>query len=157
MEYIEQCLNSLFNQSIDSIEIIVVDDGSKDGTFDYIANMQQSHSNLVLISKANSGYGNSMNIGFNASRGEYIGILESDDYADPNMFKDLYEIAKKNDLDFVKADFNKFYTVNEKEIKELIEICKKNPELYDSILNPSAQPELLDITMNTWSGIYKSE
>ena len=59
---------------------------------------------MKIIDKDNAGYGHTMNIGMDMAKGEYIGIIESDDYVDLNMYKDLYEIAHKYCLDLIKAD-----------------------------------------------------
>ena len=56
----------------------------------------------------NGGYGKAMNVGLDKATGEYIGIVEPDDYVPLAMYEDLYKIAKENDLDMVKADFNRF-------------------------------------------------
>nr|WP_297705253.1 glycosyltransferase [uncultured Butyrivibrio sp.] len=62
---------------------------------------------------ANSGYGNTMNIGFKAAKGDYIGIVESDDFIDRNMFETLYERARTNELDVVKSGFFLYYSDSE--------------------------------------------
>ena len=77
-----------------------------------------------LYIKKNSGYGHSMNIGFAEATGEYIGIVESDDYAELNMFETLYEVAHKNKLDVAKSAFYLYYSVP-KERNEKFEIVSK--------------------------------
>ena len=104
-KYLRECLDSLLAQKLKDIEIIVVNDGSTDSSADIAAEYAARDSRVRLISKENEGYGKTMNRGFSEARGEYVGIVESDDFADPRMFKDMYKFAKKHDLDLVKANY----------------------------------------------------
>ena len=105
------------NQTLKDIEIICVDDGSTDSSPQIIEEYMDKDSRVKVITKPNSGYGNSMNRGFDMAEGEYIGIVESDDYADPEMFETLYNIASKNQLDVVKSGYY-FLLFNSKERNE---------------------------------------
>ena len=156
-DYICECIESLLNQTLTELEIICIDDGSTDGSFDIVQDYKQNDDRILLVSKSNKGYGHSMNLGFSLAKGEYIGILESDDYVVGSMFERLYTVAKGNDLDLVKSDFSRFYREGDKETNEVNEICQKNPSWYNCLLNPSTDPDLLDVSMNTWTGVYKSE
>ena len=87
-KYLRQCLDSLVNQTLKEIEIICVDDGSVDSSKEIIREYIQKDQRVKLIAKEkNSGYGNSMNQGFDMASGEYIGILESDDFAELTMYE----------------------------------------------------------------------
>lgn len=156
-EYIRECIESLLNQTLTELEIICVDDGSTDGTYDIVLEYKRKDDRMILISKSNKGYGHSMNLGFDLASGEYVGILESDDYVVETMFERLYSVAKENDLDFVKSDFSRFYREDGVETNVVNKICKENKSWYNVLLNPSVNPDLLNITMNTWTGIYKLE
>lgn len=78
-KYLRQCLDSIVNQTLKNIEIICVNDGSTDNSLKIIQEFADKDSRIKIINKENTGYGNSMNIGFDAAIGEYIGIVESDD------------------------------------------------------------------------------
>lgn len=123
--YLRQCLDSVVNQTLKDIEIICVDDGSTDSSPDIIKEYVDKDPRVKVITKPNSGYGNSMNRGFDMAEGEYIGIVESDDYADPDMFEKLYEVASANDLDVVKSGFYFYYSIPE-ERNEKVEIVSKS-------------------------------
>lgn len=108
-KYLEQCVNSITAQTLRDIEIICIDDGSTDGSPTILKKLADADNRIKVITKKNSGYGDSMNRGIAEARGDFIGIVESDDYIDPNMFESLYKIAKKNDAQVVKSDYYLHY------------------------------------------------
>lgn len=103
--YLRQCLDSLVAQTLASIEFLCIDDGSTDGCSEILDAYAEKDARFRVIHKANSGYGASMNVGLRAARGEYIGIVESDDFAEPEMFQALYEAASRHHADVVKSNY----------------------------------------------------
>ena len=99
--YLDQCMESLQRQTLKDIEIICVNDGSKDHSLEIMQRYAADDPRIVIIDKENGGYGKAMNVGLDRATGEYIGILEPDDYVPLNMYEDLYQAAKERDLDFV--------------------------------------------------------
>ena len=93
-KYIRECLESIRVQTHTNIEVICINDGSTDGTGDIIDEYVASDARFKVIHKPNSGYGDSMNKGLEAATGDYIGIVESDDWIDPNMYEVLYQTAE---------------------------------------------------------------
>ena len=159
--YLRQCLDSVVNQTLKDIEIICVDDGSTDSSPDIIKEYVDKDPRVKVITKPNSGYGNSMNRGFNMAEGEYIGIVESDDYAELNMFERLYEIASKNDLDVIKSSFYFYYSVP-KEKNEKMEIVSKVREGVTfcpsrDFKAPMEMVEFFNIKPSIWSAIYRKD
>jgi len=152
--YLKQCLESVVNQSLRDIEIICVNDGSKDHSLDIMKQFAQNDSRIKIIDKANSGYGNSMNVGINAATGEYLGIVEPDDYVDLHMFEDLARIADQTGADIVKADFYRFLGEGENLQKKYFALDSHN-SLYGKLLDPETNQEVFKCVMNTWSGIYR--
>ena len=104
-QYLRECLDSVVNQTLRDIQIICINDGSTDATPSILEEYALRDSRVQIISKINSGYGDSMNRGFDAAEGEYLGIVESDDFAEPDMFERLYKAAVKNNLDVCKSGF----------------------------------------------------
>lgn len=155
-EYLSECLDSAINQTLKDIEIICVNDGSTDNTLNILKEYANKDKRIKIIDKDNSGYGHVMNIGMDMASGEYLGIIESDDYVLSDMFRDLYETAKKHDLDFVKSDFYRFYGEKENIIKDYNKIAKEDKN-YDTIINSKENHECFKFIMNTWSGIYKTD
>lgn len=160
-KYLRQCLDSIVNQTLKEIEIICVDDGSTDSSPQIIKEYADKDPRVKVITKTNSGYGNSMNRGFDLATGEYIGIVESDDYAEPNMFEALYSIASKNNLDVVKSGFYFYYSVP-KERNEKVEIASKSTELKTfcpatDFKAPMEMVEFFNLKPSIWSAIYRKE
>lgn len=154
--YLRECLDSAILQTLDEIEIICVNDGSSDSSEEILEEYAKLDKRVKIIDKENAGYGHAMNIGMDMARGEYIGIIESDDYALPDMFKTLYEAAIENNLDFVKSDFYRFYGEGETLQKEYNKVARSD-ENYNIILNSSEEHHVFTFLMNTWSGLYKTE
>lgn len=109
-KYIRQCLDSVINQTLKDIEIICIDDGSTDNTGLIIDEYTSKDERIKVIHKTNSGYGASMNIGLDNASGEYIGIVESDDFVEVNMFERLYTLAKEKNLDIVRCQYFEYKT-----------------------------------------------
>ncbi len=152
--FLRECLDSAVNQTLEDIEIICINDGSKDNSLEIIKEYAAQDSRVKVISKDNAGYGHTMNIGMDLAQGEYIGILESDDYADLHMYEDLYKIAVEHDVEFVKADFHRF-VIDENGEKKLTRMNVGYGKYYNQVLNPSENGELFKLNMQTWTGIYK--
>lgn len=102
--YLRQCLDSLKAQTLGSIEFVCIDDGSTDGSGEILDAYAAGDARFRVIHKANSGYGASMNVGLRAAQGKYIGIVESDDFADAGMFEALHEAAEAQQSDIVKSN-----------------------------------------------------
>lgn len=103
-KYLQQSLLSVCNQSLKEIEIVCINDGSNDSSLKILNYFAQKDSRIKVISTNNSGYGHAMNIGIEMSSGEYVGIVEPDDYVNRYMFEYLYDAAKLNGVDIVKSD-----------------------------------------------------
>lgn len=152
-KYLRECLDSLINQTLQDIEIICINDGSTDNSPKILEEYQAKDTRIKVINKINSGYGASMNIGLNAATGDYIGIVESDDFADSNMFEDLYIIAVDNNADIVKSDFF-FYTSDDKKGRKAGKITKNK---CNKVFNIKDDCKILKMMPSIWSAIYKKE
>lgn len=103
--YIRKCLTSLTNQTLKDIEIIVVDDGSKDHSIQVINDFRLKNPNIKYYKKENGGLSDARNYGLQFATGKYIAFLDSDDYIDVHMYEKMYEKAKKDDSDMVECNF----------------------------------------------------
>jgi len=103
---IAKCLDSLVNQTLDAIEIIVINDGSNDNSAMIVNNYIVKYPDKIkLFSKENAGIARARNYGLEKITGEYFGFLDSDDYAELTMFEVMYKAAKELNADLVVSNF----------------------------------------------------
>lgn len=153
-EFLPECLNSLVGQTLKEIEIICINDGSKDGSLDIIKKYAAKDKRIVVIDKKNSGYGDSMNQGLKKATGEYVGIVESDDFIDKEAFSELYQIAKKYDVEVVKANFYEYYGETKRD-QTVSDMFPSN--LIGKVIDPRENKEIFYQPPCIWAAIYKNE
>lgn len=100
-QYIDRTINSLLNQTLKNIEIILVDDGSPDNCPQICDSYASRYNNIRVIHKKNAGLGMACNSGIEVATGEYIAFCDSDDYVDANMYESMYNAAIKYKADAV--------------------------------------------------------
>ena len=156
--YLTQCLESLAAQAMpaDELEVLLVDDGSTDGSGEVLAAFAAGHPNMRVLSKPNGGYGSAMNLGLDNARGAYIGIVEPDDYVDSRMFPSLLALADgiEPPLDVVKGAYWRVVRDGGRE--------RAFPCRYKGRFAPESQPfsfaqcgPLLYSHPSIWSAIYR--
>ncbi len=101
---IEKCINSLLNQTLEDIEIIIVDDGSTDSTSQICLSFDDSR--VKYIRKENGGASSARNLGISLATGDYIGFVDSDDYVITDYVEKLYSVCKDNDVDICIFDYD---------------------------------------------------
>lgn len=107
--YLEECLDSIFETKIEDMEVIIIDDGSSDDSFSVIQNFQKRYNNIVFLQQQNSGQGAARNRAINVSNGKYIYFMDSDDVIDSMKFKKIFEyMLNDNDLDAVFFEGHSF-------------------------------------------------
>lgn len=98
-DYLNECLDSVINQTLEDIEIICIDDGSTDNSPDILKEYSKKDKRIKIIIKENGGQATARNLGIKEAQGEYIAFVDSDDFIEPTMFEKLYTKAKDNNLD----------------------------------------------------------
>lgn len=107
-KYLPRCLDSLVNQTLDGIEILCVDDGSKDSAPQIIDDYANRYPDLVkAFHKENGGEFTTRNYGLERAQGEYVTFVDTDDYVEPNWAEKLYNAAKENDADMAVCGFER--------------------------------------------------
>lgn len=102
--YIEKCIKSVLAQSYQDYEVIVIDAGSTDGTLEILEKYEALDSRIILLHSEKKSYGYQMNLGISTAKGEYIGIVETDDWIEPDMYEALILVADECGADIVKGD-----------------------------------------------------
>lgn len=137
-KYLNKCMDSLVNQTLDDIEIIAINDGSKDASLNMLKEYERKYSDKVkIINQENQGISVTRNNGIEIARGKYIAFLDSDDYVTYDMYEKMYNKLEETNADIVVCDYEHFITDNKtfKYINVVENIHKDN--LYDdpSIIN----------------------
>lgn len=150
--YLNECLDSVVNQTLQDIEIICVNDGSTDKSGRILDDYEAKYSHIKVVHKDNSGYGHTMNVALRMASGEYVGIVESDDFADANMFEKLYLSAHSSNAEIVKSNY--WHHEKGKDIyKEILTTFK-----YNTVFCPRRDNIFIFQGLQTiWSAIYKRE
>lgn len=109
--YLRQCLDSVIRQTLQDIEIICVNDGSTDGSLHVMREYAAMDERFVLLDKPNGGYGHTLNYGLSRAHGEYIAIVEPDDFIEEHMYEDLYAFSalESGRADVVKGSYVEYY------------------------------------------------
>ncbi|MDR0848397.1 MAG: glycosyltransferase [Propionibacteriaceae bacterium] len=149
--YLDQALASIAAQTFTDIEVLCINDGSTDGSRDIIQHYLDTDPRFRVIDKANSGYGASMNLGLSQARGEYIGIVESDDFIDPTMFEVLHDAATRFSAQVAKANFL-FYWSKPYPKDQFEELYP--PSMCNRVINPQTEHDIFYLKPSIWSGLY---
>ena len=109
-KYLEKCLNSILKNIPQKTEVIVVNDGSPDNSENIIKKFEEKYSDIIkYFKKQNGGLSDTKNFGISKATGKYITFVDSDDYVDENMHKEMLELAMKKNADVVYCDIEKVY------------------------------------------------
>lgn len=106
LPYLQRCLDSVVNQTLKDIEIIIVDDGSTDGSSEFLDEYAQKDSRITVIHKENGGLMSAWTTGVRASNGDYIGFIDSDDYISLQMYESMYGVAIEYNTDIVICNYS---------------------------------------------------
>ena len=105
-KYIQKCLNSLVKQTLEDIEIIIINDGSKDNSFYIIKEFEKKYENKIkYFEKENGGSADARNQGILHATGDYIAFLDPDDYVELDIYEKMYNKAIEENSDIVECNF----------------------------------------------------
>lgn len=149
-QYLPQCMDSLVSQTLPEIEILCINDGSTDHSLKILQTYAERDKRVRILDKKNTGYGDSMNLGIRSAKGEYIGIVESDDFASVDMFQSLYAYAKTYHADLVKSAY---FIYSDRLGNQIIPSLDG---LQDGEMDVRTERKnLLYVTPTIWSGLYR--
>lgn len=139
-QFITDTIKNLLSQTLEDIEIILVDDGSTDKSGEICDSFAENHSNIKVIHQENSGVSRARNTGISISSGEYIGFCDADDIPDNDLYEYLYNLAKDNNSDISVIDM---YVIEE-----------GNKKLYSSDNSTFYSSEKKEIIKNFLDGTF---
>lgn len=157
--YLRQCVDSLLAQTLREIEIILVDDGSPDSCPQIVDEYAARDARVKVIHQPNSGYGKAVNRGISKATAPYIGIIESDDWIEPDMYEVLYQRAVETESEVVKSLFYQYDSTKPK---------AKQDELWDTdeqslrhapdgVFCPLDFEPVFCYHPSIWSNLYRSD
>lgn len=150
-KYLEECLESVVNQTLLEIEIICVNDGSIDNSLSIIQEFAAKDSRVVIIDKKNGGYASAINTGLDIAKGEFIQIVESDDYCASCMLEEAYNKIKNSIADFVTFDF---YFLKNNKIKRNSYLNKKDSDI--ECFSLKTLPYIIAKQAYPWKSLYRA-
>ncbi|WP_335964312.1 glycosyltransferase [Galbibacter sp. PAP.153] len=153
---LEKCIASILSQTLKTIEVIAVDDGSTDNSNNICGKFKEKDARFKLITQKNSGKPFAVNKGYLVAKGEYVLILDSDDYIEPDLCKTALAIAKEQNVDIV--NYNYFYQQNGRSEKRSTPFPKNNvlsKNDFLSLLKKDSHASKL--LWFTWTNLIKKE
>ena len=133
-KYLEECIESAINQTLNDIEIIAVNDGSTDSSIDILKKYEEKYNFVKVITQENKGLSGARNTGLREAKGEYVYFLDSDDYIELNAMEYCYNLAVDNKLDIITFDATSFVD-KDYNGKILIENYKRDNKLETKVMN----------------------
>lgn len=150
--YLEECLNSIVEQTLKEIEILCINDGSTDNSLAILEKFASKDSRIKLINKENGGYASAINLGLATAKGEFIQIVESDDYCNPSMSEALYDKIRNTDADLVTCDF---YFLKKGKTKYCTYLKQQDAKIKD--FNLEKTPYIIAKQAYPWKSLYRKE
>ena len=156
--YVENCYLSVLNQTFEDLEILAIDAGSTDGTREIIEKYSQIDSRVKMIDSKKKSYGYQINLGISEARGKYIGIVETDDFIEPDMYEKLLNVITKEQVQYVKCNAGTYRELPFGVVREygLPSLAKDSTDYYH-IVNPSVNPEYEMYDRFIWTGLYEKD
>ena len=158
VKYLDKCIESVCAQTEKSIEIILVDDESNDGSIDVCRRWAEKDDRIVLIEQKNAGAGAARNTGLRAAKGEYLLFLDSDDFFEPDMVEEALKSIEEVNADFVVFGSDTYYMDKDEFIRNPWVLNKKHVPPY----MPFTHRELTDNVFKVfvgwaWDKLYRTE
>ena len=157
VKYIVSCMDSVLAQTLQDIEILAIDAGSDDGTFEILQKYAALDKRIKVMQSCKKSYGYQLNMGIALAQGEYVGIVETDDKIEPDMFQTLYESAIKTEADYVKGCARPFMEVAPEIVVSFRDRCTSLAEVLGRAINPQKYPGLFVTDRFLWLGIYRKD
>lgn len=152
--FLGQCLDSVLAQTFSDFEVICMDDGSSDGSSECLDEYARQDSRIRVIHKANTGYGNSMNVGLNKAKGRYIAIVESDDAILPDFLERMFTAAVTDNLDVIKSECFFCWDLQTYRIRQHASNLNRH---FGEVLGKDRLWLRCQFLMNIWNGLYNRD
>lgn len=152
--FLREAMDSVVTQTLDDLEILCVNDGSKDGSRAILAEYEERDPRIRILDQENAGYGAAVNHGLDEATGTYVAVVEPDDLIPETMFEQLYEKAEETGVEVVKSDYYMMSGDGEDRSFQYMQIapCKK---IYEKVLTEQDRRAMFYLHPTTWTGLYR--
>ena len=165
-KYLARCMDSLINQSFKDIEILAINDGSTDNSLEILRQYEAKDKRIKVINNSNMGVSETRNIGLSEAKGEFIVFVDSDDWIDKDMIKNMYDFMINEMSDMVMCTYIREFENHKKEKKfdlpevNIYEANEVKNELFRRLVGPLdnelSNPEYIDALGTVWAKMYKT-
>ena len=152
IRYVEDCVRSVMAQTLGDIEILIVDDGSDDGSEAVCDRLADEDPRIRVLHKENAGSAAARNDGIEMAGGKYIAFVESDDAAEPELYACLVSAAEKTGADIVKCDYFRVVNGNKKWEKAFDQVAAEG-----EVFRASERPNIFMRHASIWAGLYRRD
>ena len=157
-KYLERCIKSILEGTYNDLELIIVNDGSKDNSDDIIKRYIEKYNNITYIIKENGGLSHARNVGYMYTKGEYIAFFDSDDYIEKDMYEKLMGKVKNYKYDIVASDLYMEYEETGKKVYVSSNILEEYRGLTDNVKDINIKKDIMEkIYIAVHNKIYRKE
>ena len=158
-KYLHECLDSILNQTLKEIEVIIIDDGSTDDSISIISEYEDKDERVRALFNTNHGTGYTINQGIKLARGEYIAEVDADDFIDPDMYEYLYSLTEDTKLLTIKPDVVKsgYYSYYGPGVEASLSFAEENKTFTPIKLPFKERMQMFGFQPTFWSAIYNRE
>ena len=151
-EHLDRCVKSILTQTVEDLELLLVDDGSNDNSLNICKEYEKKDQRVRVVHQENAGVSAARNHGIELAEGKYIGFVDSDDWIEPVMYERLLKEAKKTNADVIMCDATTVYSNGRTQVDTITQLST-NQILKKSDFMPSL---LLEMAGSAWRCIYKN-
>lgn len=154
--FLREAMDSVVAQTLDDLEILCVNDGSKDSSRAILAEYAERDPRIRVLDQENAGYGAAVNHGLDEATGRYVAVVEPDDLIPEDMFEQLYRKAEETGVEVVKSDYYMMSGDGDEKSFQYMQIapCKK---IYGKVLTEKDRRAMFYLHPTTWTGLYRRE
>ncbi|MBY6839004.1 glycosyltransferase [Clostridium botulinum] len=156
-QYLDKCIQSLLNQTLEEIEFIFVNDGSTDKSRKILEEYKKKDNRIIIINQKNSGVSSARNVGLKYCNGQYIGFVDSDDFIEKKMYESMYNKAVQEECDLVICDYIKYIIKKKKYKLEYKQFIEHKSEKLNVTKFALKQFLIKQENGYSWNKIYKRE
>ena len=157
-KYLERCIKSILEGTYKDLELVIVNDGTKDDSENIIIRYLEKYNNITYIVKENGGLSHARNVGYTYAKGEYIAFFDSDDYIEKDMYEKLMAKVKEYNYDIVVSDLYMEYEQTGKKIYVGSNVEKEYKDVEEDNNEISIRKEIMEnIYIAVHNKIYKKE